>query len=330
MIKPNSLNKGDTIGIVSTSYPYALKLNNRYKRAIENLKNLGYNVKVGKYVETKEGFVTASAEKRAEDINQMFLDKEVKAILCVNGGSLSSEVLPFLNYEVIQKNPKIFCGYSDVNSIALGIHAKTGVVTFNGPMLIPQFGEFPTILDYSLKSFETILGVKGPTVLAPSEEWTDEFLDGTKNEDNRPRKTKKNETYKIIKEGNAEGRVISGNLRIICSQVGTSYLPDFKGKILFLEDLDINTAELKRNLEHLSQAGLLKEIKGLVFGRILMLKEKEGVSLENVLLDLFKDKEIPIIIGGDFGHTDPVLTIPNGVQCEIKNGKIILKESSTI
>lgn len=330
MIKPAPLNKGDTIGIVSTSYPYARKLNDRYNRAIENLKKLGYNLKIGDYVETKEGFVTASPEKRAEDINKMFLDKEVKAILCVNGGAQSSEVLPFLDYDLIKKNPKIFCGYSDVNSISLGIYAKTGIITFNGPMLIPQFGEFPNILNYSLEYFEKILSGKNDVDLRPSKEWTEEFLDSTKGEDNRPRKMKINDCYEVIKGGNAQGRILSGNLRIICSQIGTSYLPDFAGKILFLEDLEISTAELKRNLEHLSQANLLNEIKGVVFGRILMLKEKDGVSLKEVLLDFFKEKNIPIIIGMDFGHTDPVITIPNGVLCEISDGKIFLREFATI
>lgn len=325
MLMPKRISKKPIFGVVSTSYPYALELPVRYERALNSLKSLGFSYKEGKYLKTKTGFTAGTAKQRAEDINNMFADPQVEAILCVNGGSMSSEVLEFIDYEIIKKNPKPFVGYSDVTSILSGINAKTGLITFHGPMLIPQFGEVPQILDFSFKSFNQVLRGINEFELRSSKEWTDEFLDGKKGEDVRPRKTKINDTYQIIRKGEAKGNIIVGNLRILCSLLGTPYFPSMDNIILFLEDLNLNTAEFKRNMIHLHHAGIMKKVKAVVVGRLLMCKEKDGISVEQILKEVVK--EGPIIIGADFGHTDPMLTIPFGAKCRINSaGQIIVSD----
>lgn len=305
-----------TIGIVSTSYPYAIKLAARYERALAHLKDLGFETKTGAHVTTRSGFVTGTPQERAADINTMYADPQVDAILCVNGGSVSSEVLPYLDYSLIRSNPKPIIGYSDATAILLAINAKTGIETCHGPMLIPQYGEYPAVLPYTHSSLlRTLSGEKH--LAEPSAQWTDEFLDATKGEDLRPRTLKENPGWKVIKHGEAQGRLICGNLRIICSLLGTPYTPDFKYAILILEDTGIKTDELERNLTHLAHAGVLDAVSGVCFGRMLC-QEKDGVSIDDVLDRVFAQHSIPVVTGLDVGHTDPVMTVPVGRMAHLR------------
>jgi len=321
MIKPKSLKKGDTIGIISPSYPYALKLKNRYERAKENLKKKGFTIIEGEFVYSQNGYATGTPKERAKDINMMFSNSAIAAIFFVNGGSVASEVLPYLDYELIKKNPKIIIGYSDAVPILLAIHTKTQLITFSGPMIIPQFGEFPSILDYSWESLQNMLITPAPpTIITASAFWTDEFLDSTKNEDLKPRKKITNQGYVVVNHGVAKGQIICANLRLLCSLIGTAYVPSLKNKILVLEDVSIGTDEIERNLMHLELSGNLDAVAAIVFGRILGLKEKDGVTLQQVLTKLCP-KNIPIITEFDYGHTDPIVTLPNGAQCQIDTHK---------
>ena len=317
MILPKKIKKGDAIGIVSTSYPYGTLLKNRVERAIKNIESIGFKVIVGDSVFKKTGYTSGSAKERADDVNKMFANKNVRAIICLNGGSTTNQILPHIDYNLIKKNPKIIVGSSDLTSILLAINKKTGLVTFHGPMIIPQFGEFPNILQYSLDSFLDTLARGNDQRIVPSKEWTDEFLDGTKGEDNRPREMRPNNSYEFIKEGKAEGVLVGGNLRIITGLAGTRYFPDFKEAIFFWEDASVGIDEIDRNLTHLEMLDVFNKIKGMVVGRILALKEKDGVKISDLLKQKFSQYKFPIIIGADFGHTDPVLTIPIGVNSAI-------------
>lgn len=317
MILPSKIKKGDTIGIVSTSYPYGSLLKNRLERAIKNIENIGFKTVIGESVFKKTGYTSGSAKERAEDVNKMFANKNIKAIVCLNGGSTTNQILPYLDYNLIKNNPKIIIGYSDITSLLLAINKKSDLVTFHGPMIIPQFGEFPNILQYSLNSLLDSLTKDSDKEIIPSKEWTDEFLDGTKGEDNRPRNMHLNNSYEFIKEGKAEGILVGGNLRIITGLAGTPYFPEFKNKIFFWEDVSVGIDEIDRNLTHLEMLGVFNKIKGMVVGRILALKEKDGVKISDLLKQKFSSYNFPIVIGADFGHTDPVLTIPIGVNSTI-------------
>ena len=312
---PPALKPRDTIGVVCTSYPYAVKLKKQYARGLHELERLGYRVKLGKHTERSAGLVNASARERAQDLHAMFLDPEVRAIILINGGTLASEVLDELDYDLIARHPTILIGYSDVTAILLGITARTGMPTFHGPMLIPQFGEFPHVQPYTLKSFtDATTSTDGYTITA-SDAWTDEFLDSTKGEDSHSRTMRTNPGWTVARHGTVHGKVVCGNLRIICSLLGTPYAPSFDGAILILEDLGIKTDELKRNLIHLAQAGVLRSVRAIAWGRLLRVEPKDGVSVEDVVREVVGD--IPLVYGLDVGHTDPVATITNGVEATL-------------
>lgn len=319
MMLPPRIKNGDRIGIVSTSYPYATLLRNRTERAIKNLEKIGFNIVIGDSVYKKTGYTSGSAEERAKDINKMFQDKKVAAIICVNGGHTTNQILDLLDYNLIKKNPKIIIGFSDATSLLLAVNKICNIVTYHGPMLISQFGEYPDVLEYTKKSFLKAITKNETQDVLPSKEWTDEFLDSTKGEDIRSRKMKNNNSFEFIKEGYGEGKLIGGNLRIITGLAGTKYFPDFTNSIFFWEDSGISVDEIDRNLTHLKMLGVFDKIKGMVVGRVNMLKEKDGVGLKELLNGKFKEYNFPVLIGADFGHTDPVLTIPIGVNSLINS-----------
>src|SRR3989344_19398 len=153
LVKPSKLSIGDIIGIVTPSEPVTEEKLLRYEKGIEELKARGFQIKVGEYVlSNKDNYVAANDQERAEDINRMFKDPEVKAILCTTGGYNSNGVLPHLDYQAIAKNPKIFVGLSDPTAIINAIYKKTGLVTFHGPSVMSDYGK--GIHPYTEKYFE--------------------------------------------------------------------------------------------------------------------------------------------------------------------------------
>jgi len=277
--------------------------------------------------------MAGSPEERARDINEMFDDSEVKAIICSIGGYNSNQLLEFLDFKTIEKNPKIFMGYSDITTLLLGIHTKTGLVTFHGPAVMPQFGEYPSILDYTLKNMKKVLCQNNKKIiLKPSKEWTNEFLDWSKGLDNRPRKMIKNKGWKVLKEGKSKGRLIGGNLQTIQVLIGTEFLPSFRKAIFFWEETEASTAEIDRTLTHLKMVGILEKIKGMLVGRLDRdIKISDPTyDLEKIILRITKEYNFPIITNMDFGHTDPMLTLPIGIKASFDTSKqeLVLEENA--
>mgnify|MGYP001591276890 FL=1 len=228
IIKPVHLKEGDKIGIASPSSTIK-NFPRRLKRGIKALESLGLKVVLGKNAKNSQGHNAGTPEERAEEINNFFRDKEIKAIVCSTGGLNSNAILPLLDYETIKKNPKIFCGFSDITAVNLAIYKKTGLVTFNGPTVLPTFGEFGGPFDYSVKWVKKVLfqnSIIGK--LDYPKEYTEEILWWEK-EDIRKRKIKKSSPPVFLTEGVCEGRLIGGNLNTLCILGGTEYMPDFEG-----------------------------------------------------------------------------------------------------
>ncbi|MFN3490369.1 MAG: LD-carboxypeptidase, partial [Emticicia sp.] len=131
-IKPAALKKGDTIGLVCPAYSAFIK--EEVTIAVESLQTMGFKVLLGKHIFDRYGNLAGKDEDRAADINEMFANKSVNAIMAMHGGWGSARILSLLNYETIKNNPKIFIGYSDITSLLLGIYSQTGLVTFHGPV----------------------------------------------------------------------------------------------------------------------------------------------------------------------------------------------------
>ena len=294
MIIPKRLEKGDVIGVVAPSNPIIGDNIEEIERAKEIITELGYKVKYSKNLFSNTNKYSSTAEEKAEDINEMFADKEVKMIWCAKGGENSNSTFDYLDYNLIKKNPKIICGYSDITSITNVINAKTGLVTFSGT-------NFKTIATDETESslMEIIKRLEqGSLELGTS-------ID----------------SYATIRSGYAEGELIGGNLSLMKGLVAGKYAVNFKNKILFLEELGIETgpALVSNHLYYMQQNGIFEQIKGLWIGNYT---HESEIKLEDILLDTIKDEyNIPIIKSENFGHIERKTVIPIGTKAIINTSR---------
>jgi muramoyltetrapeptide carboxypeptidase len=320
----HAIKPGDTIGIVSPSAPIAGFCPKRLQRGIEKLINLGYAVKLGEHVSKINGYMAGTIAQRVSDIHNMFADKEVKAIIATIGGYNANDLLDKLDYDFIAKNNKLFIGYSDISALLSALYKKAGTKAIMGPMLLPQFAEFPEMQIFTQDSFKYVVGNLGSGekyIIPHSNEWTEEMLLWDK-EDNRPRKMEKNTGFLIVNAGKAKGKLIAGNLNTLNKLIGTPYLFSFRDAILFIEDDDGETlSTIQRMLMQLKQAGLLKDVKGFVFGRFQKKSEIESEGIKNIFAMLYDALNVPVIMNVDFGHTDPMISLPVGNDVEIDTDK---------
>lgn len=328
-IKPPHLNIGDTVAVVSPSSTIK-NFPRRLSRGIKSLEELGLKVVIAKNAKNSFGHNAGTPEERADDINTMFSDTSINAIICSTGGLNANAVLPLLNYDVIKQNPKIFCGYSDITVLNNAILNKTGLVTFNGPTILPTFGECGGVPEFTIDYFKRAVFSNQPIgKIESAEKFSDESL-WWETEDNRPNKFITAKPMHTVNEGNELGVILGGNLNTICILGGTEFIPDFSGAILFLEDEGEGTAYTERRLFYLEQIGILKKIRGIIFGRPykFTIDSKER-TLDDILLYFGKKYGIPVIADVDFGHTAPMITLPLGVRAKV-NAKKVNPEISII
>ena len=328
-IKPHRLEKGDTIAFIAPAAGLAALTLHRLEKGKEFFEELGYKVKIFPTAKKNSGISSDTAENRAKDIMEAFEDKKIKAIITAIGGNTSHQTLEYLDFEVIRKNPKIFCGYSDITSLHLAFYSQIGLVVFYGPAVITQFGENPKPDEFTIKHFfkavtEAIGEVK------PSKQWTDDKSVDWINKDDlkKKRKYKKNKDYEWLKEGKAKGKILGGCLPVILHLAGTKYWPDFKEKILLLETSegeDFRKGESLANVDSalgdLRNLGIFKQVKGIVFGRGFGYTEEQIKQLKEIILYNTRDYNFPILYNVDIGHTDPIITIPLGVETELDSSK---------
>jgi muramoyltetrapeptide carboxypeptidase len=331
LIKPKKLEKGDTIALISPSAPLAGLVPHRTKRAIKMLEELGFKVKIGKNALKITGYTAGSPKERAEDINLFFKDKKIKAIMCFIGGNHSNQILKYLDFRLIKKNPKIFIGYSDATVLHFAFYTQCNLVTFYGPAALTQFAENPRIFSYTEEYFKKALMETKPIgKIRPSAYWTHEILDWFKKEDlKRPRKMKKNEGWQWIRKGKAEGPILGGCITSMMHLRGTKYWPDFSDSIFFWEipesDNDITKGERIENIDSyltdLELSGVFEKIKGMIVGRFFGYSKQEEKEVIKIIKQRTASYNFPILIGVDIGHTDPVITLPLGVKAKIDSSK---------
>jgi len=329
--KPVRLSFGDTIGIVSPSSNLAALAPHRIRQAVVNLEKMGFKVKLGKHVYDNSGYTAGTAQNRAEDLNQMFADPEVKAIICAIGGFHSNQILSFLDWNLIKKNPKIFLGFSDISVLHFALQTKTNLVTFYGPAVMTQFGESFGVDQYTLEFWQKALMQAEPVgFIKPSDKWTDEFLNWFNQEDiKRNRSYKTNNGWLWLKEGQVEGEIMGGCLTSIMHLRGTDFWPDFSGKILFWEisESSSNPAvgemveKIDSYLTDLKLSGVLQKIKGMIVGRPKGYTEEQNKKLQEIIKEQTKEFNYPILFNVDIGHTDPIITVPLGVRIKLDSEK---------
>ncbi|MBX4267715.1 S66 peptidase family protein [Clostridium estertheticum] len=279
---------GDTIGLISPASPENIEA---IKKAILFLNNIGFNVIEGKHLYDRWGYLAGRDKDRASDIMEMFENKAVDMILCVRGGYGSSRLLPYLDYDIIKKNPKIFAGFSDITVFLNTFYEKCGLTTFHSPMGTSNLEDVVTFKSFMFTFME---GYKPYTIKNP-----DEF------------KTS------CINPGIAKGNLIGGNLGLICNSLGTPYEIDMKDKILFIEEVNEAPYRVDRILTQFLLSNKLKQCKGIILGQFKdcdLPHYERSLTLEEVLEDRLYNLDIPMFSGFCSGHDYPKLTIPIGAR----------------
>jgi muramoyltetrapeptide carboxypeptidase len=320
-VKPTRLRPGDVIGVVAPSAPGPARFPHRLERGVAFLESQGYNVTVAPHVYGQYGHVSGTPEERAEDIIEMFRAQEVRAIIAAIGGDHSCHLLPLLDWAVIRQNPKVFMGFSDVTVLNLAIHHETGLITFNGPMIMSDLGEFPKPPGYTVDHMARAIARPEPIgAIAPSTDWTEEFLDwGQKLDLTRPREFRASPGWTWLKEGRAHGPLAGGCFESLQHLRGTPFWPDLDGAILFLETSEEapSPAWVDAALQDLENMGVFGRIAGLLYGRPLGYTAEQRDELRSVLLERTRRYSFPIVTDMDFGHTAPQMTLPIGAQAEV-------------
>ena len=293
-IKP--LRKGDTIGIISPAF-CSSKEPSEYQYMVDYLENKGYKVKFGKSYFERNGYLAGSDEVRANDINEMFGDQEVKAIIAMRGGYGCSRIVDKLDYEVIRNNPKIISGYSDITVLLNAIYKKCDFPTWHG--LISCY-----------------LGDEGKDKRS-----IDDFrLALTTKQKGRILKNPDNDAVTMA-SGVTEGVLVGGNLSLLATLSGSPYEVDFTDKIVFIEDVGEEPYRIDRYLSCLRLRGLLDKAKGFIFGYFTSCDPSNNRNDSQSVLDVIKDYFIklnkPILYNFSCGHQDPFISLPIGAKVRL-------------
>jgi len=292
---PQRLKKGDCIGIVSPSDPLTKEIKNQFEKGIKVLEGMGFKVLLGKHLSSQ------NPKEKAADINDLFSNKKVKAIMCTQGGDSAEKILPLINWKEVKNNPKIFMGISDITFLLNAIYQKTGLITFHGNDVCYGFGRNPT--SYDKQEFFNIV-VKGDV-----------------------KEIKPNRERKTIRKGKATGKLLGGNLRCLLKLADTEYWPDFKESILILEAYKIDKEKCLQHFQKLKEKKVFDQVKGVIIGFIYSMQEEtpEEEQMEDTLLEFTKEYKFPILKINDFGHNCPNTILPVGCKVELNANKKTIK-----
>lgn len=291
VIKPKPLRQGDCIGIVAPASPPASE--ELLANGIRYLEQLGYRIELGQHIYHRRGYLAGSDEERAADLHQLFANPKVKAIFTVRGGYGSLRILPLLNFPLIQRNPKIFMGYSDVTALQMAFYTRLRLVTFSGPMVAVEMAE----------------GLKGK-----AEEMMWHALTSPK-----PLGTiriRKRDHVAFIR-GRSTGTIIGGNLTMISTLIGSRYFPREEGHILLMEEIDERPYRIDRMLYQMKRTKFLQQSSGILLGKFIGCEPAKGrpsLSLRQVIQDIFEPMNIPVLGHLHHGHVANPLTVPLGVR----------------
>lgn len=284
---------GDEIGIISPAGPVKEE---DLRKGREMLESAGFRVRMAGNVYHRLGYLAGEDNLRLQDLLTMLRTPRIKAIINTRGGYGSLRLLDKIAYDEIKREPKIIVGFSDITALLLAVHAKTGVVTFHGPVLKQLGSGDPQNLNNLLQ----VLGSDQPL------RWN--LADG-----------------KALSAGKVQGPLLGGNLSLICHLLGTPYMPPLEGAILFIEETKEPLFRIDRMLTHLKLSGSLAKLSGMVIGQMEGCGDKGAV--EQQLLDMAGELNIALATGLNVGHGGKNLTVPLGVTAELDTEKMILATS---
>lgn len=299
VVRPAALKPGDTIGVVAPAG--AIFPDQPVELALETMAALGFKVRPSRHLRARWGHFAGTDAQRAEAVNEMFADPEVKGIFALTGGSGCTRLLDRLDYAVIARQPKFFGGFSDLTALLNAIQARTGLVTFHSPTASSAWNK------YSRDGFFAM--VQGGEALTLRNPVASEDLP-----------VQKKFRFRTLRPGLARGPLLGGNLTVLATLCGTPYAPDYDGAILFLEDTNEHLYRVDRTLAHLRQSGVFRRLAGVVLGQFTDCSPGEGhgtLTLEEILADYFGGLGIPVYSGAQFGHVAEKMTLPVGLEVEL-------------
>lgn len=309
-VKPKKLKLGDRIAVIAPGT--AVSDPEEIIRAKQAAEYFGLVPVFGTNLEKGSGYKSRTISERLDDLHSAFRDDSINGVFCIRGGYGSPQILDGIDYELIRKKAKVFCGYSDITAMHLAINKHAGIVTFHGPVLASAFT--PYTIDYLKKAiFES-----------NSSGYSISNTDKLSN-------IRPVHPVRTIKPGTAKGKLIGGNLSLISNLMGTPFEIETKGKILFIEDVGEEPFRLDRMLTQLKLAKVLQNSAGIIIGECkscnydgLQSSRVWDSSFPEIIDRIFSDINVPVFSGLTLGHTDDQATIPLGIEAEIDAGKCIL------
>jgi len=298
VICPGVLQKGDTIGIVAPAGPVN---RGQFEAGIARLHELGFNPVFSKSIFNREFYFAGGVRRRVEELHEMFREPEVKGIICARGGYGSNHLLPHLNLGLIAKNPKVFCGYSDLTSLLTHFHDTIGLVGFHGPMLMRDFGRADGVHSPSFSA-----------AISGQRQWRVSESDSP--------------SLELIATGTAEGKLYGGCLSLLVASLGTPYEIHTDDTILLIEDLGEWPYRIDRMLMHLKYAGKFEKVRGIIFGEMLECAAPPGsdYTLPQAIKHSLEGISIPIAFGLRSGHVSSGnITLPIGVRARLAVGETV-------
>lgn len=289
-IRPPILRAGDTIGIVTLGSPRdEATINAR----IQFLENLGFKVIVGQYVYSWAGYVAATPQERASDLMNMFENPQVRAIIPVRGGTGVKDILPYLDYNVINQNPKILTGYSDITVLLNVLYIGSNLITFHSLLLLDFRSTTPA---YNFDQFFAATS----TITAPR------LLE------NPP-------GIPLVSRvpGNVNGTIVGGNLQSFVDTMGTPYEIDTTGRILFIEETHEAISRVYRLIMHLVHAGKFHDCVGIIVGECSNCPDAYGKTFEDLINEVLVPLGKPLMTNLASGHGYYKMTIPIGAMANL-------------
>ncbi|MGI9174922.1 MAG: S66 peptidase family protein, partial [Rhodothermales bacterium] len=266
------------------------------ERGIAHLERLGYRVEAGRPGSEPQGYLAASDDVRLRLLNEALRRPDVKAIFCVRGGYGTLRLLPEIDYAAARRYPKLVIGYSDVTALHLALYAKAGLPGLSGPMVAVDWGAMEAASERLF--WELMDGATPQPLLGPG-----------------------GETLQPVRPGIAEGVLLGGNLTLLTRLIGTPYLPDLSGALLFIEEVGEAPYRIDGLLAHLKLAGILDRLGGLIFGGFTEADPASGrpsLSLDDVIDHYTRDLSCPVAKGLVYGHFPVKNTLPIGVQARLE------------
>lgn len=346
LIKPKKLISGDTVAAISLSWGGAGCFPERYAIGKKRLTEIfSLNVRESKHALRDPEWIYKNPEARAADLMDAFRNPEIKGIFSIIGGDDSIRLLPYIDYDVIRNNPKVFIGFSDT-TVTHFICLKAGITTFYGPAILTAFAENVKMHQYTVDSLNKtiftndVIGV----LLQNNEGWTNEFLDWAVSANQHiARKLNPPSSWRFI-QGNEKvtGRLIGGCVEVLQFLMGTEIWPELSvwdNTILFIETSEegILPKQVEWFLRNLGAQKILQRINGLLFSKPggHQINPNDFKQYDESILKVLKEFDridLPVVTNLDFGHTDPMMTLPYGcmTQIDVQSKQINILENAAI